>query len=256
MSKLPDPLRGIRVAAPCPTTWEGMAGDERVRHCSLCSLNVYNFAEMTRAEISELLMRTEGRVCGRLYRRADNTVLTKDCPSRLQVIRRRVSGLGASVLAALIGISAFSFGCASGKARLGKQGSRVKLKVEHVAMSQKAAFEGMVGDETGAPLPGVVVVIRDAVTQREAITGVDGTFAIPSLPAGTYRVEITLSGLQPAVLEKVRLQSDEVTRARVALRMDLDMTVTVGIIAVDPVMSDSNTTTFSRDFLDKVPHGN
>ena len=28
-----------------------MAGDERVRHCTLCSLNVYNFAEMTRDEV-------------------------------------------------------------------------------------------------------------------------------------------------------------------------------------------------------------
>jgi hypothetical protein len=57
-----------------------MAGDERVRHCTLCSLNVYNFAEMTREEVRELLARTEGRVCARLYRRAGGTVLTRDCP--------------------------------------------------------------------------------------------------------------------------------------------------------------------------------
>ena len=55
-----DPLKHLRIATPCETSWEGMAGDERVRHCTLCSLNVYNFAEMTRDEIRALLARTEG----------------------------------------------------------------------------------------------------------------------------------------------------------------------------------------------------
>jgi phosphopentomutase len=70
-----DQLPNIRIATPCQTSWESMAGDERVRHCTLCSLNVYNFAEMTRHEVRELLARTEGRVCARLYRRADGTVI-------------------------------------------------------------------------------------------------------------------------------------------------------------------------------------
>jgi len=52
-------------------------------------LNVYNFAEMTRDEVRDLLARTEGRVCARLYRRADGTVLTRDCPTGLRALRRR-----------------------------------------------------------------------------------------------------------------------------------------------------------------------
>src|SRR5229473_6883076 len=77
MNKVDDQLGRLRIAVPCQASWEGMAGDERVRHCTLCSLNVYNFAEMTCDEVRELLMRTEGRVCARLYRRADGTVLTR-----------------------------------------------------------------------------------------------------------------------------------------------------------------------------------
>src|SRR5215210_6176183 len=75
-----DPLKQIRIAAPCPATWEAMSGDERRRHCTLCDLSVYNFAEMTGEEIRELLVRSEGRLCARLYRRADGTLLTRDCP--------------------------------------------------------------------------------------------------------------------------------------------------------------------------------
>src|SRR3954447_1868937 len=99
MPRTPDPLGNLRIAAPCRTSWEGMAGDERVRHCTLCGLHVYNFAEMTRAEVRDLLARTEGRVCARLYRRADGTVLTRDCPTGLRAMRQRASRVAAALVA-------------------------------------------------------------------------------------------------------------------------------------------------------------
>ncbi len=112
-----DQLGSLRIAAPCQASWEGMAGDERVRHCTLCSLNVYNFAEMTRDEVRELLVRTEGRVCARLYRRADGTVLTRDCPAGLRALGRRASRAAAALLTALFSLPAFAFGGAACKTR-------------------------------------------------------------------------------------------------------------------------------------------
>src|SRR5438067_13528065 len=113
-----DALTKIRIAVPCQASWEGMAGDERVRHCTLCSLNVYNFAEMTRDEVRELLVRTEGRVCARLNRRADGTVLTRDCPMGLRALRRRASRVAAAVIAALLSLPSWAFGgSACGKPR-------------------------------------------------------------------------------------------------------------------------------------------
>ena len=73
-------LNQIRIASPCPVSWEQMIGDNRVRFCGECQLNVYNFGELSRTEAEELLRSTEGRLCGRLYRRADGMVITKDCP--------------------------------------------------------------------------------------------------------------------------------------------------------------------------------
>jgi len=95
-----------------------MAGDERVRHCTLCDLNVYNFAEMTGDEVRELLVRTEGRVCARLYRRVDGTLLTRDCPSGLRALPRRVSGFASSVMAALLSVAALASGCATDEWRV------------------------------------------------------------------------------------------------------------------------------------------
>jgi len=79
-ARLTAMLDDVRVAAPCPASWDDMVGTEQVRHCGQCSKNVYNFSEMTRPEIADLLMNSEGRVCGRLYRRKDGTMLTADCP--------------------------------------------------------------------------------------------------------------------------------------------------------------------------------
>jgi len=59
-------LPQLRVASPCTADWERMGGDDRVRYCDQCKLNVYNFSAMSSPEIEQLLLKSTGRVCGRL----------------------------------------------------------------------------------------------------------------------------------------------------------------------------------------------
>jgi hypothetical protein len=254
MPKAHDQLGALRIAAPCEASWEGMAGDERVRHCTLCSLNVYNFAEMTADEVRQLLVRTEGRVCARLYRRADGTVLTRDCPSGLRALRRRASRVAASLIAALLSLTSFACGSTNWKK---SRGSRVKLEVERVATQELAAFAGVVRDETGNALPGVMIAMRDEAAKREvsAVTDVNGAFHVASLNAGTYRVEVTLPGFEPARMAHLRLKANEVTRASVALSMNSDYSVTLGVLVVEPypIMPNGAATTLTQDFISKLP---
>ena len=102
----------IRIASPCKADWAAMRGDARVRFCSSCSLNVYNISEMTRAAAEELIRATEGRLCIRLYRRKDGTVITRDCPKGLRAIRWRFARAAVWVLS-MLGLGA-AFGCSSG----------------------------------------------------------------------------------------------------------------------------------------------
>ena len=74
------PLRHVRVARPCSADWSAMEGTDRARHCALCRLTVYNLSEMTADEARAFVEGAEGRTCVRFYRRADGTVLTRDCP--------------------------------------------------------------------------------------------------------------------------------------------------------------------------------
>jgi hypothetical protein len=104
MKKFTNPLDNIRVASPCPADWNEMLGDGRKRFCSQCSLNVYNLSGMTRDEAENLLLTSEGRVCVRFYRRADGTVLTKDCPVGWQAVKRRVSRTATAFVSLCAGI--------------------------------------------------------------------------------------------------------------------------------------------------------
>jgi hypothetical protein len=231
-----------------------MAGDDRVRHCTLCSLNVYNFAEMTRDEVRELLVRTEGRVCARLYRRADGTVLTRDCPTGLRALRRRTSRAAAALIAALLSLPAWAFGSTTcGKPRLKTRGSRVKIEIERMATTQ-AVLAGVVRQE-GVPLPGVSITVRDEATNREAavVTDVNGAFTIAALNDGIYRVEVTLGGFIPMRMEHLELKAGEVTHASVALRPDTANSITVGALAPMFDVNAADKMTISQDFLNRMP---
>ena len=52
-----DLVNNLRIASPCPVGWDSMSGDNTVRYCHLCQLNVYNFSEMTTAEVEQLVTR-------------------------------------------------------------------------------------------------------------------------------------------------------------------------------------------------------
>jgi hypothetical protein len=230
-----------------------MAGDERVRHCTLCSLNVYNFAEMTADEVRQLLMQTEGRVCARMYRRADGTVLTRDCPTGLRAVRRRVARVAASLFAAVLSVASFACGTTS---RSKTPKSRVQLEVERVATQQPAVLQGIVRDATGVPLPGVSITVRDETSKREIVVATDekGVFHIASLNEGIYRIDAILVGLEPARIEHVHLKASEVTRANVVLHFEAMVeSLIVGAIAVDPMASSGISMTFSQDFIDNMP---
>lgn len=102
-------LDDIRVASPCPMQWSDMDGDERRRFCGSCKQNVYNFAEMTRQEIVDLLDSGSGRVCGRLYRRHDGTILTRDCPVGLAAAKQQAARVARRVAATLAVVCSFGF---------------------------------------------------------------------------------------------------------------------------------------------------
>ena len=103
MARFTNALDRVRIAAPCEADWDEMRGDERVRFCHRCSLNVYNLSAMTEREATRLVTRTEGaRMCVRFYCRKDGTILTQSCPVGLRALKRRVSRITSATFAAIV----------------------------------------------------------------------------------------------------------------------------------------------------------
>ena len=102
MSRFQSPLDHVSVAAPCTADWAQMVGTERVRFCGQCSLNVYNLSGMTKREAEQLVSSAEGRLCIRYYRRADGTILTRNCPVGFAAIKRRISRVTRAVLSTVL----------------------------------------------------------------------------------------------------------------------------------------------------------
>lgn len=102
MARFNSKLDQVRVAAPCNVDWDTMFGNERVRFCGRCQLNVYNLSEMSKLEAEQLIGRSEGRLCVRYYQRNDGSILTQNCPVGLRAVKRRVSLVARAIVSALV----------------------------------------------------------------------------------------------------------------------------------------------------------
>src|SRR5580765_4143329 len=145
-------LSKLRIASPCSVAWNNMTGDERMRFCDLCQLNVYNVAGMTEKEVRDLITLTEGRVCMRLMRRADGSVMTQDCPVGLAAYRKRVARYAGAAMATVLSVSSISFGQRSDPR---KSGSGAKV----IRTTDKVILIGAIHDPTGAVIPGAFIRI-------------------------------------------------------------------------------------------------
>src|SRR6476646_493839 len=133
-TRLPVLLENLRIATPCSADWSEMAGDDRVRFCGGCEKNVYNLSAMTRDEAEALVRDREGRLCVRLYQRADGTVLTQDCP--VGVRRTRLQARVRGVLTRLAASAALLVGVMTGRPRADlalKDGTRTATHARPVA---------------------------------------------------------------------------------------------------------------------------
>ena len=86
-------------------SWNDLAGNDRIRYCGKCKLNVYNLADMEPQEVEAIVRKTEGRLCGRLYLRGDRTASLRDCPSSAKrVFFRRIVATASVLALAVFGI--------------------------------------------------------------------------------------------------------------------------------------------------------
>jgi hypothetical protein len=251
-------LANLRIATPCPMGWEQMTGNDRVRFCDQCQLNVFNLSELTPTEVEELIASSEGRICGRLYRRADGTVLTKDCPVGLRALRKRVSMKVAAMFAAIVGLSSSVLGqqpATDDSKNTCPSQTKITRSENKTAGSTVA---GTLSDPAGAAIANAEVRLFNERDEAVAIvhTTNEGRFAIPSLLPGVYRVFImAIYPYDSQELTNIRVEPNQVVNIDTVLPINTQPLT--GIVSVIPYPAVEKTTpgTFviNQDMIRRLP---
>jgi carboxypeptidase family protein len=185
----PISLANIRIASACPAEWAKMIGNEQVRHCSECNLNVYNLSAMNQKDVERLLAGNRGeRLCTRFYRRADGTVLTQDCLWSLRAAARKVSRLATAILTAVLSVN---FAAAKSKPK--------QATCDCQQIQQKdSGIQLTVMDQNGAVIPNADVTLEDK-SDKGKITGStspSGEWSQAKLATGQYVLAVKSQGFR------------------------------------------------------------
>jgi len=159
----------VSIVRPCEESWGAMHGDMRERHCELCDRQVHNFAAMTAKHIDKLVRESGGKLCARITRRGDGSLVTLESRSRASVAAQVVAS--ASLVIGAAGVAA--------------QGSNEQ------GSQQQAVLTGTVLKPDGSgPAQGAFVTAKASGTTKAFVrTNEYGVFQL-ALPAGTYDIGI------------------------------------------------------------------
>jgi len=91
------------------------------------------------------------------------------------------------------------------------------------------SINGVVTDDTGAALPGVSVTVVNTANglMRTVVTESNGTYQVPLLPPGPYRVNAELAGLGSAQRDKITVLLGSSSKVDLKMRPQVSETITV-----------------------------
>ena len=197
------------IAKPCHESWAAMQGGMRERHCDSCEKQVYNFAAMTAREIERLVRRADGKLCARITRRGDGSLVTLEGRPRVSVAAQVVAS--ASLAMGAAGMAAQS----SGEHSVAQPGVQATVKCEKVrlmAVSEQRQTSTLVGEVTVTDQPEIEPshdALSAPIEDGDAEAGkaiLTGTVLEPdgSGPFEGAFIHLIASGLPPVLVKSDR----------------------------------------------------
>ena len=201
----------IEIKTPCTADWDSMTGDDRIRFCEHCNLNVNDLSQLTPKRVRRLVTKSNGRLCIRYQKRPDGSPIIKAVPAKLHTIGRRASRIAAGAFTATLSLSSVVAHSAPGS-----------LRHEHVFASQHigsslepltfgSSIKGRVTDTTGAVIQGAGITLGTAETSYLSGTTTDaaGEYRFDGLQPGTYSLTIDAIGFTKNEIVEVTLSENE-----------------------------------------------
>jgi hypothetical protein len=248
-------LDNMDIAQSCSTDWESMTGDEKIRFCIECKKDVYNFSAMTRREAELLLQKNSGKICARITRDADGTVITANPPAGLNLVNLRASKFASAVVTAALSLSNTvaakpSLTVDSTVSSLISQITKEKESDQENAstnqLSASTTVKGTIFDVQKSVIAGAKIKLLNETTKDvfTTVSGDDGTYKIESLTSGSYKVEIYSPGFSLFKADKIEIQANQ--------EICLDVTLLVGKMGEVVVMPKNDPPSFPATRLGRL----
>ncbi|HZC34645.1 MAG TPA: carboxypeptidase regulatory-like domain-containing protein, partial [Chthoniobacterales bacterium] len=120
-----------------------------------------------------------------------------------------------------------------------------------------SGFTGVIADQTSAAVPGAKVIVTNQATgvARTVVSAASGDFRVPSLPGGTYSIEVQAQGFKPWVQKDVVLENNQVRTVNPALVLASQATTVEVIGGAEAVTTDRADTSneLSEHVIDNAP---
>src|SRR5262245_33774956 len=232
MSAKQRKLDKLQVVSPCSTDWDRMSSDEKKRFCSECNKFVYDFSQMTRRQVDAIVSIHRGRMCARITRRPDGSLVTLEAPPVHPIIARRASPVANATLAAILGL-----GVPANALNVDVSAARLIIRSDADGKTARTPFgggEAVVGgtvfDPEGAIIPNAAVkLISDAGAELKTKTSAEGKFTFAQVPFGSYIMLVEAQGFY--TYTNSNLIVDTPYDMRFEVRMRVKLKPTMGAIA-------------------------
>ena len=149
-------LNNLTIPSPCVADWNSMIGNEEVRFCEHCSLDVHNLSVMTRNQAERLVARSKERLCVCYHYDPAGRPLTLPVRQKLHRINRRVSRIAAGAFTATLSItSAVAQNSTNSQTRSVDASSLPPNR-----WTARSSVVGTIKDQNGAVIPNATIFDR------------------------------------------------------------------------------------------------
>lgn len=243
-------LKQIEVKNHCTQDWDEMTGNDEVRFCGHCSLNVNNLSAMTRKQALKIVRTSKGRICVRYVQNpVDKTPVFAD---RLYQITRR-AGIAAGVLGASLSLSTLTY--AQGGAMIERRtGSETETsqseKTDDVKIENTTAnISGTVADPHGAVIPGIVVTLsaKDSSFSSTTVSSEIGFYEFKNIPSGNFSLRAEgVSGFK-SFSKNISVSENTDSTQNIQMEVDGETVVLMGVVAFTEFSNPLHTAVYAED---------
>lgn len=231
-----DLSRQLEVKTPCTANWDQMSGNDKVRFCEHCQLEVNDLTSLTPKRIRRLMTKSKGRLCVRYHRGPDGKPLIRQVPGKLHQISKRFSRVAAGVFTATL-----SLGSATGQQSTSSVTYQRVFTVQDGSVPAQlgTTISGKISDTKQAAIEGAGIILHNE--EREflsgALTNIAGEYSFAGLVPGRYWLTVEAHGFKSPGMRHATVADNETLIINQALEAEsttdeLDDVVTVGALSV------------------------